>query len=91
MEDFPLLPGSNRIAIKISQCDSPKCELVKEILPSSDSFEFGCFKCSPPTSVSEPGKQDSDVSFVLESATGLTSAAEEEQESPKCKRNLYGF
>uniref|UniRef100_A0A7C9E525 Polynucleotide adenylyltransferase n=1 Tax=Opuntia streptacantha TaxID=393608 RepID=A0A7C9E525_OPUST len=88
VEDFPLLPGSNRIAIKISQCDSPKCELVKEILPSSDSLEFGCFKCSPPTSVSEPGKQDSDVSFVLESATGLTSAAEEEQESPSCKRNL---
>ncbi|KAJ8437283.1 hypothetical protein Cgig2_010108 [Carnegiea gigantea] len=88
VEEFPLLPGSNPIPIKISQSGSPKCEQVNKTSPSLEGLEFGCFKCSPPRSVSKAGKQDSDVSFILESTTGLTLAVEEEQESPQSERNL---
>lgn len=95
MEEFPLLPGSKPIPIKVNQVDSSEPEQVKDTSASLDSLEFDSLKQSSPRSLSlsEVGKQsDSDVSVVLDLVSDPTTVTiPEDQESPKSEEKAYVF
>lgn len=85
LEEFPLLPGSMPIPIKVSQSESPK-EEVNDAFASESSLGLGSFKCLSPRSValSELGKQsDSDVSAILDLLDEPATVEVDKQEPSK--------
>lgn len=85
LEEFPLLPGSMPIPIKVSQSESPK-EEVNDAFASESSLGLGSFKCLSPRSValSELGKQsDSDVSAILDLLDESATVEVDKQEPSK--------
>lgn len=95
IDEFPVLPGSKPIPIKVSQPDSLDPDEVKETSASLDSLECASSKNSSPRSLSqsEAGKQsDCDVLDIL----GLvidptTETVVEDQNSSKSEEQLYEF
>ncbi|KAJ8442678.1 hypothetical protein Cgig2_003722 [Carnegiea gigantea] len=87
LEEFPILPGSKPIPIKVSQSDSPK-EEVNDAFASESSLGLGSFKCLSPRSVAllELGKQsDSDVSAILDLLDEPATVEVDKQEKSKEK------
>ncbi|XP_019103597.1 uncharacterized protein LOC104887647 isoform X3 [Beta vulgaris subsp. vulgaris] len=92
IDEFPVLPGSKPIPIKVSQPDSLDPDEVKETSASLDSLECASSKNSSPRSLSqsEAGKQsDCDVLDIL----GLvidptTETVVEDQNSSKSEEQL---
>lgn len=94
IEDFPVLPGSKPITIKVHQLEAPEPEQVKEMSVSLDSLEFdNKHSSSRSQSLTEAGKQsDSDVSAILDLVVDPTTVAVlEDQESSKSEEKMYEF
>ncbi|KNA20218.1 hypothetical protein SOVF_054040 [Spinacia oleracea] len=91
IEDFPVLPGSKPITIKVHQLEAPEPEQVKEMSVSLDSLEFdNKHSSSRSQSLTEAGKQsDSDVSAILDLVVDPTTVAVlEDQESSKSEEKM---
>ncbi|XP_021737950.1 uncharacterized protein LOC110704474 [Chenopodium quinoa] len=92
IEDFPILPGSKPIPIKVNQSNPLETKQFKETSVSLDSIEFDSFKHSSPRSLSlsEAGKQsDSDVSAILDLVSDPTTMTVlEDQDSSKSEEKM---
>ncbi|XP_021758199.1 uncharacterized protein LOC110723179 [Chenopodium quinoa] len=92
IEDFPILPGSKPIPIKVNQSNPPETKQVKETSVSLDSIEFDSFKHSSPRSLSlsEAGKlSDSDVSAILDLVSDPTTVTVlEDQDLSKSEEKM---
>uniref|UniRef100_A0A7C9AQJ3 Polynucleotide adenylyltransferase n=1 Tax=Opuntia streptacantha TaxID=393608 RepID=A0A7C9AQJ3_OPUST len=92
LEEFPLLPGSKPLPIKVSQSESPKFEDVNDAFASESSLGLGSFKCLSSRSValSEVGKlSDSDVPAILDPPNEPAIVVGDKQEPSKSEEKPY--